>query len=201
MTLELIRIMLLSIAITLPFWVVVRVSQRRSEVRRRQPVSNRREALLGIFFLYLVVLAAITVVPRGISRSGAPGSESINLVPIIHSIRTFLPSRNAPPESIRFWIQNILGNILLFIPLGFLLPMISSRFDSVKRAMLVGFLLSVGIESIQFLSRFVHVHRSVDIDDVLLNTLGASIGYLCLAAIGRVGRVRPSRIRIVNARR
>lgn len=201
MTAQLVRIVLLSIAVTLPFWITARVVQRRSELRRRQPVSDRREWLLGIFFLYIVTLAAITVVPNSVSSAGGSGSEAINLVPIVHSIRTFLPSRNASPESIRFWTWNILGNILLFLPFGFLLPLISSRFTTLKQVALAGALLSIGIESIQFLSRYFHIHRSVDIDDFLFNTLGACIGYLLIAALGRFARVRPSRIRIVNARR
>ena len=45
------------------------------------------------------------------------------------------------------------------------------------RVMTIAFCLSLSIETIQFFSRFIGSLRAVDIDDVLLNTLGACLGY------------------------
>ena len=67
---------------------------------------------------------------------------------------------------------NIVGNILLFAPLGVLVPRSFSGWDRLGRVALLGFGTSLWIECSQlFLS------RSTDVDDLLLNTLGAVLGY------------------------
>lgn len=64
-------------------------------------------------------------------------------------------------------------NILLFMPLGFLLPTIWPQFRTIKKTVCTGFLFSLAIELGQLLN-----HRITDIDDLLMNTLGAILGYL-----------------------
>ncbi|CAM4052603.1 hypothetical protein BAQ48_00490 [Bacillus luti] len=64
-------------------------------------------------------------------------------------------------------------NIVLFMPLGFLLPMIWPHFRKMKNTVCAGFLFSLAIELNQLLN-----NRITDIDDLFTNTLGAIIGYL-----------------------
>lgn len=63
-------------------------------------------------------------------------------------------------------------NIILFIPLGFILPLLWSRFRSRKRLILTGFSFSLAIELSQLLN-----FRITDVDDLIMNTLGAWLGY------------------------
>ena len=81
------------------------------------------------------------------------------------------------PNLAAFCLRNTLGNVVLFLPLGILLPLTFDRFRSLKRVMAIALCLSLGIETIQFFSRFIGSLRAVDIDDVLLNTLGACLGF------------------------
>ena len=67
----------------------------------------------------------------------------------------------------------ILYNILAFVPLGILLPMLGRRFQRLKIILLCGFVLSALIESAQFLFHL----GWCDIDDVINNMAGAVIGY------------------------
>ncbi|WP_195574975.1 VanZ family protein [Paenibacillus sp. 1001270B_150601_E10] len=69
-------------------------------------------------------------------------------------------------------------NILLFMPLGFLLPTIWPQFRTIKKTVCTGFLFSLAIELGQLLN-----HRITDIDDLLMNTLGAILGYLLYRAL------------------
>lgn len=71
-----------------------------------------------------------------------------------------------------YW-NNIIQNILLFIPLGFLI--------GGKRGIIAGVLLSIGIESIQFIFRLGYC----ELDDVLNNTIGAAIGSLLFKKFGK----------------
>lgn len=82
---------------------------------------------------------------------------------------------------IPFWdITNDVGaylinsglNILLFVPLGFLLPLLWKEFRSWRSMCLTGFLLSLGIELAQLLN-----YRISDVDDLIMNTTGAWLGY------------------------
>lgn len=74
-------------------------------------------------------------------------------------------------------IQYLL-NILLFVPLGFLAPLLWHTYRSEKRILLLGFSLSFLIEVLQMFCM-----RTTDIDDLLTNTLGALLGYWLLLAI------------------
>jgi glycopeptide antibiotics resistance protein len=84
------------------------------------------------------------------------------------------------------------GNVALFLPLGFLLPMLAPRLDRFRRTVAAGFVLSTLIELSQV--AFPGVRRP-DVNDVLMNTLGTAIGYALyrLAARARTGR-RPERV-------
>ena len=69
-------------------------------------------------------------------------------------------------------LENILGNIAIFIPFGLLLPIVQK--DKSKKIILYGLITSALIEIIQY----VFALGSSDIDDLMLNTLGTVIGYL-----------------------
>ncbi|MED2793035.1 VanZ family protein [Bacillus wiedmannii] len=64
-------------------------------------------------------------------------------------------------------------NIVLFMPLGFLLPTIWPQFRKMKNTVCAGFFFSLAIELNQLLN-----NRITDIDDLFTNTLGAIVGYL-----------------------
>lgn len=68
---------------------------------------------------------------------------------------------------------NLIGNILLFIPVGFFLPLLCLKTRHPLKVIFSGFFLSLLIETWQlFLS------RGTDTTDLVLNTLGAVAGYL-----------------------
>jgi glycopeptide antibiotics resistance protein len=76
-------------------------------------------------------------------------------------------------------IINLLGNLLIFTPMGFLLPLLSKKFRKARKVVCVGFFSSLAVETIQFIFRV----GSADVDDLILNTLGAWLGYLAYKSI------------------
>lgn len=70
-----------------------------------------------------------------------------------------------------YFIISLLGNIVLFIPLGLLIPFIYKTKG--KFVILIGFCFSLFIELFQLM-----LPRWTDIDDIILNTFGTLIGYL-----------------------
>lgn len=63
-------------------------------------------------------------------------------------------------------------NIIMFVPLGFLIPFIWEKFQSIKKITIMGLILSIYIETTQLFNR-----RKTDIDDVLMNVLGTLLGF------------------------
>ncbi|ODG90554.1 hypothetical protein BED47_11830 [Gottfriedia luciferensis] len=76
-------------------------------------------------------------------------------------------------------LKQVGGNILLFMPLGFALPVLYPMITKYK-VILVGFTVSLGIEIIQGATGFIlgYNYRSCDIDDLLLNTFGSVLGVI-----------------------
>ena len=71
-------------------------------------------------------------------------------------------------------LLNLLGNIICFIPYGFVIPVLSVRCRSFGKILLLSFLASLLVESIQLVSKL----GSFDVDDIMLNTLGCILGYV-----------------------
>ena len=71
-----------------------------------------------------------------------------------------------------FFIHNVLGNILLFIPFGFFVSFILKT-KKPSYIIIVTFITSLVIEYTQLL-----IGRTFDVDDVLLNIMGGFLGYL-----------------------
>ncbi|KUF35947.1 MULTISPECIES: VanZ family protein [Lysinibacillus] len=76
-------------------------------------------------------------------------------------------------------IVNLLGNLLIFTPMGFLLPLLSKKFRKAWVIICLGFFASLAVETIQF----IFTVGSADIDDLILNTIGAWLGYIAYKGI------------------
>ncbi len=113
----------------------------------------------------------------------APMAASINieatynLVPLVNMFSWLAPGSVSPAEWVKFYLENILGNLFLLMPLGFFLPLISKSFRRFRNVCLTAFATTVLIESIQFVSQYFGSVRTADVDDVILNTLGACGGF------------------------
>lgn len=82
-------------------------------------------------------------------------------------------------------------NILVFLPMGILLPALFQKDGKFRRKYIVfGFMGSMGIEVIQFL----FTGRLADIDDVAANTIGCFIGYLVFWSIKKYWNIRKIRL-------
>lgn len=145
----------------------------------RQPIR----AIAAILFLfYLFVLLKVTLFrtavtlfdiyfgdQNGYVTSLGTAYERANFVPF-YSVYYYLVSRQEP---LNVGLVNVFGNILLFVPFGFLLPLTLRWFRTLKSALLLIGLTSLGFEVTQMLMAI----GVFDIDDVLFNTIGGATGY------------------------
>lgn len=75
-------------------------------------------------------------------------------------------------------LRGVLLNIVMTIPFGFLLPILSSKTHLIK-VLLSTFMLSLGIEIIQLvMTIFLLNHRAFDVTDLITNTIGGVVGYI-----------------------
>ena len=68
---------------------------------------------------------------------------------------------------------NIIGNIAMFIPIGFIWPLVFRKLDTHLKVIAAGVVYSLLIEIVQ-----IPIYgRLTDVDDLILNSLGYLIGY------------------------
>lgn len=116
---------------------------------------------------FAVVLAKLTLAP-------SPASEALthtNLRPG-RSLRAYLDQ----PE-LRDAVRQIGGNLLLGVPFGVLVPVVAPRTRGLLRVLL---LTATVMLLVEFAQGALVTGRAFDIDDVILNTTGALVGYLLL---------------------
>lgn len=70
-------------------------------------------------------------------------------------------------------VENLAGNVLAFVPLGFLFPYVAKDGERFFVMLLNAFVFVLGIEMFQLFSAF----GAFDVDDILLNCFGASLGF------------------------
>ncbi|MEV5319557.1 VanZ family protein [Streptomyces sp. NPDC052687] len=152
--------------------------EARSERPRRRflPALGRALAMACAFVLmvaFSVVLARLTLEP-------SPASEALthsNLRPG-DSLRAYF-NESTPRDAVR----QVGGNLLLGVPFGVLVPVLAPRARGIVRVLLLTALVMLMVELAQ---GAVVTGRAFDIDDVILNTTGALVGYLLLGR--RLGR-------------
>ena len=147
------------------FWGVGRLIVLRKRRAQGKQTPLKREIWLWILVIYLILLLQITVFRFGLHWVPLDVARTTNSQPLV-TLRLLTP-----------WAQfyNIVGNIVWFVPLGLALPQVFKG-CGFWRVLLLGALLSVTIESLQYL-----FYTGIsDIDDVIFNTLGAVTGWLAL---------------------
>jgi glycopeptide antibiotics resistance protein len=96
---------------------------------------------------------------------------SINIIPLKDKYIFLRHPELWGGNNMRFFLKELFGNWLLLFPFPFILMLIEGV-KSKRKIIFYSFLLSLSIEALQFLTGL----GNADIDDILLNTLGALIG-------------------------
>ena len=124
--------------------------------------NNKQRNLTRILFaVYFLILVWILLFKMSFSLDELYKNRSINLIPFMGSVIV----------NGRIYINEIIDNILVFIPLGIYICMLKEDW-SILRKISVGFFISLGIEVLQFILAI----GATDITDLIGNTLGGIIG-------------------------
>lgn len=151
----------------LPIYLIIRLLYLRNK-----KINIKRELLLIIFMSIIIMLLSQTIICEFYLDNGVHIKEGIhnnNFIPFKIFYDSYIS--HIKYGNYTYFIINLLGNIILFIPIGFLLPSLYKIKE--KYVVLLGLSLSLFIELFQlFLPRW------TDIDDIILNTFGTFIGFL-----------------------
>ena len=134
-------------------------------------VFLRKRALYILFSLYLAAVYHIVGLP---TVQFLTFDATLVLIP-------FLPMAED--------LRNSVLNILLFIPLGFFLPLLWRKYRRMSETLLVGFCTTLAIELGQLLT-----YRATDINDIITNFAGCWLGYLLFRFVYLLSgkRLRPN---------
>lgn len=127
--------------------------------KRGMHSSGIQCAVIIIFAGYMIAVYHFTgagTLYNGMTYQLELRKEQINLIPFSNEIDA----------------AAYLLNILLFIPLGFFMSFLCGKIKKYSHMLGIGFAFSVFIEASQLLN-----NRRSDIDDIILNTLGAAVGF------------------------
>ncbi|MEH6945109.1 VanZ family protein [Bacillus sp. JJ722] len=160
--------------VLLPLYLVARFIYIK---KKKKQLKLRKELLLILFVLYIVGLASQTILPKwGISLISQTGEFYIDTKDEINLLPLYTIYRHLFYVDMGDWGSNalitIIAKILLFLPLGFFIPLIWKEWNSSRKIFYLGVFLSFILEIAQLFIR-----RSADIDDVIFNTLGVIVGY------------------------
>lgn len=133
---------------------------------------------ISIFYFYIISLLAVTIFPipiQWLKEIKDFWDNTNNFVPFA-SIFGILSNNNL---DLFVKVKQILGNIILFIPMGFFIPLIWEKINF-KKALIFGVLISFLIEFTQFTISLIlwFSYKVTDIDDIILNTLGFIVGFI-----------------------
>ena len=135
---------------------------------RKIDTNWRHEVLFCLFTAYLAGLARVTIIPDELPKP----------LFVLRGTQSFIPGRiffdtwrEVSRGNWDYLTIALIGNILIFVPLGLLVCLLW-RGATLKRAALSGLAASAVIEICQL-----PLDRWTDIDDLWLNALGAALGY------------------------
>lgn len=120
---------------------------------------NLRKIVVVLFAIYILAVLWITLIDREF------GNRRANLVLFWEFANVIKGIKRS------FFIGQILGNLVMLMPLGFMLPIIKKV--NLKHVLLISLCFSVGIEITQFITG----RGLMEFDDVFNNTAGAVLGY------------------------
>ena len=153
-----------------PFFVAAWLLRRRKG-KYSVPHTGRHSAYLLLFALYVMAVLHVTgagTIYEAIRAKNVTlqnRMQYINLIPFSRDIS----------------ISGYVLNIVMCVPFGFLVPLIWEDMGRVSRILPAGFLFSLLLEVSQLLNI-----RGTDVDDLIMNTLGALAGFVVYLAFDKV---------------
>lgn len=173
-------------------WIIARLL--RFAVHKRG--SLMRELTLTILFLFLWFLIQRTLEPFVLTLDRTP--EPPNMVPL-RGLVLMLQRAISVDHTFTWWVVaiNIIGNILIFVPIGFLVSVLTPHRHKGWLALAIGLAISLTIEIVQLS----FIIRVFDVDDLILNSFGAWLGFITFLVFNQIKPFKELFAQIASAQR
>lgn len=159
--------------------------------------TKKKIRIIGwiLFIIYILLLIYFLFLSEEYGRKDfAQRDYQYNLV-LFQEIRRFWVYRERVGYLAAF--LNLAGNVIGFLPFGFILPVIGKRMKNGFLVTVCGFCLSLFVESMQLIFKV----GSFDVDDLLLNTAGGLAGYIIFVICAAIRRRHDIKKKNKNRRR
>ena len=155
------------IAIILTIVIIIRIAYIKNHKKK---VSLLNEIMLLLFVTYILILFQLVTYEQDYN--------GVNLMPLKEILRYDFGTPG--------FMRQVVGNIVLFIPIGFFITYYAS-IKNIGSAFLATLASSLVIETVQYF-----IGRSFDVDDIILNVIGGVLGFLIFVALDAVKKHLPS---------
>ena len=127
-------------------------------IKKKEHIVFYKELIMLSIIIYILMMFQVVTSQDVVSWS------SNNFIPFKEIFRYKIGSR--------LFFKNVLGNMFMFVPYGFIVSYTLKEKDRAKLVISLVFLASLTIEIVQLM-----IGRVFDVDDILLNTIGGIIGH------------------------
>lgn len=146
--------------------------------------EKRKRVATAMFMVYCALMLWLLFDRRG-PVEGVPYWEQVavsyNLRPF-HTIQRYTRLlHSSRPVLVKLAVVNLLGNVVMFVPLGFFLPRLYEKTRRMWRTLLAAAGIVILVEVFQMLT----LVGVCDIDDLILNEMGVAVGYGLHCLIGK----------------
>lgn len=132
-----------------------------------------------LFVLYVLFVFYFLLFSDWYGRNGEMQEYHYNLV-LFQEIRRFWNYRE---QLGLLAFMNLFGNVAIFVPFGFFMPM-ASKYRNFWATAINGLALSLLVETFQLFTKV----GCFDVDDLLLNTIGGVVGYIIFVICNAIRR-------------
>ena len=166
--------------------IIAMIVEIKKEKNLQEKNKIRDFWLRILFIIYCILLITILFLNNEYRMTGFESInintfsrehfETINIIPFSTMIG-YINGLLFEDASMSIVIINLATNLLLFAPMGFFIPLLfKNKITNIKRFIILIIILSLFVEILQFIT----YRGSTDIDDIILNTIGAIIVYILM---------------------
>lgn len=151
----------------LPIYLIVRLIFLKMESSKNIGINKIEEIAKTLLFVYCLTFISVEFFP--LSKKLFEHSLTVTFFSFI------LPKTSFTTKAI---IRHLITNFVLFIPLGFLLPIINTKFRSMLNCAIIGLLISIIISVLDISLNFLglDILNITSFDIVVINVIGTLIG-------------------------
>ena len=126
-------------------------------------IRRDRRMVLAVGFAWVAALMYVAFLMR------QPYAAARAVFDPFHALKLFLENRRPG------FLEGAALNLLIFIPVGYTVPVLFRRADRWWKVLLIGFFVSLVVEILQLISRL----GMFDLDDLMHNVIGTFLGWGC----------------------